>query len=210
MIISPRKKFIFFHVPKAAGSSIERALRKYANFPYARIYNYLIDYLGPRPALNLYPMHVSPAEMRSAKSAEFMDRYMKFAVVRNTWDWHCSQFHFHRKNDFTVFYNEFRTMTFDDYIDWAIEPDNIVRAKALQKRFLSYEEGPLGVDRILRFENLKADFDDLMAETGITASLPHANKSQRKQSYREEYCDAGAEKIATAFKEDIDHFGFRF
>src|SRR5215207_5524470 len=124
MLISHSKRFIFFHLPKNAGSSVEKALRQYSNYPVERIYNYMVDYLGQRAALNLFSRHITPYELQMLKSAGWMQRYVKFAVVRNSWDWHVSQYHYHIQNGDAVFHKLFRELSFSEYIAWATKPEN--------------------------------------------------------------------------------------
>jgi hypothetical protein len=170
----------------------------------------MIDYLGPKPSINLYGMHVTPLEMRNCKSQHFLDLYYKFAIVRNTWDWHCSQFFFHKEATFSAFHGEFRDMAFSDYVDWAVRPENIARARALQKKFISDEFGTIMVDKILRFERLDIDFAETCQHVGVDVALPHVNKSNRISGYKANYSKNDMKKIADAFAEDIEFFNFKF
>jgi len=210
MLISYRKKFIFFHLPKAAGSSIEGALRKYSHIPSTRLYNYMIDYLGERPALNLFERHIRPERLKSFKPMLFDGAFYKFAVVRNTWDWHCSQYYFHKNTKGTVFHEGLKDMNFSEYVEWATLEDNIQRANSRQKRYLSDNQGNLLVDKVLMFNQLASEFSVLCRELGAVANLQVKNKSQRNRSYRENYSQKDKLKIEKAHQEDIDFFGFSF
>jgi len=210
LLISHRHKFIFFHLPKAAGSSVEAALRRFSHIPTARLYNYMIDYLGQQRRLNLYERHIRPYSLLEINPHLFHNGYLKFAVVRNTWDWHCSQFHFHRKTPGTVFHAELKDAQFSDYIDWACDEDNILRANSRQKWYLSDTQGTLLVDRVLRFESLESEFGALCSTLGISAQLGTKNRSFRTRDYRDEYSESDRRKIAASHQEDIDFFGFEF
>jgi len=211
MLISKKNKFIFFHIPKVAGSSITKALRKYSDYPSERVYNYFIDYLGVQPMLNLYSRHIKPAELRAKmKNKRNFDLFFKFAFVRNTWDWHVSQFMYHKQKSDAFFHSDFNNMTFSDYVDWAIQPDNITKANARQKYFLSDLEGDLMVDFIGRHDSLISDFDFIKKKIGVKATIKIYNTSKRNKDYKSYYNDRDAEKIAQTFKEDIEYFGFKF
>ena len=153
MIISSRKKFIFFHTPKVAGSSLNAALRKYANIPSSRLYNYLLDYVGTSKFFGVYPRHISPFQLSKYLPERKFNSYTKFAFVRNPFDWHVSQYHFHRQNDFAVFYPIFKEMDFDEYLIWA--KDNVHLSKSNQYEFLSDGNGQLMVDFIGKIETIE-------------------------------------------------------
>ena len=212
MLISTRNKFIFFHVPKVAGSSINSALRKYSNLPSDRLYNYLFDLFGQVPHFGVFYRHISPFELRSLlRKKEHFDEAFKFAFVRNTWDWHVSQFHFHKQNEkFGIWHKTFVDMEFDQYVDWAVEPQNIEKTFSAQKKFLSSPEGELMVDFVGRIENIDEDFKTVCEKIGLEVELPTKNKSKRKSSYHEYYDEDTRNKIANAFEEDIQYFGFEF
>lgn len=210
MLISHSKKFIFFHIPKNAGSSIEKMLRMDSNYPIERVYNYFIDYIGTQPKINLFSMHITPLELQRIKSKGWCKNYLKFAIVRNTWDWHVSQYHFHKQNNHAIYHVIFKDMSFKQYVEWAVLAENIVSSKSMQKKFISDEAGNVLLDRVLRFEELKHDVADLMSELGINKNLPSYNRSKRKSDYRKYYSEAEKVMIEETFKEDVDYFGFDF
>ena len=211
MLISKRHKFIFFHIPKVAGSSVTRALRKHSDYPIERIYNYMIDYLGVIPRLNLYNMHITPIELQELmKNLSNFDEYYKFAFVRNPWDWHVSQFMYHKQKSNAYYHNEFKNMEFCNYVDWAIQEENIVSANARQKAFLSDNNGNLMVNFIGHFENLKRDFELIRNQIGVNSEIASVNPSKRKSNYRDYYNAELKSKIEEAFQEDINFFGYKF
>lgn len=170
----------------------------------------MIDYLGEQKPLNLYERHIRPARLMQINQKIFDKKYLKFAVARNTWDWHCSQYYFHKYSSKTMFHEEVRNLTFSEYIDWACIERNIVRANSRQKQYLSSEQGTLLVDKVLRFENLEREFSLICKELGLSASIETKNKSLRKKYYKEEYSKNDRKKIEKSHREDIDFFGFDF
>jgi len=208
MIISYRKKFIFFHTLKAAGSSLNAALRKYSNIPNNRLYNYLLDYVGTSKFLGVYPRHISPLQLSSYLPERKFNSYTKFAFVRNPFDWHVSQYHFHRQNDFAIFYPLFKEMNFDEYLIWA--RDNVHLTKSNQYEFLSDENGQLMVDFIGKIESIEESFEEIKAKLGIESKLPHRNKSVRSDSYRKYYSNRGIELVNELNSKDLTFFGYSF
>ena len=172
----------------------------------------MIDYIGEIPALNLYNRHIRPIEIKQKmKHEDNFNSYFKFAFVRNTWDWHVSQFHFHKQNKrFGYFHDTFKHMSFEEYIEWAVLENNIIEALSAQKRFLSDNNGNLMVDFVGKFENLSCDFKNVCKKLNIDTQLTKKNPSKRKKSYRDYYSDYTRNIIANTFQEDIDFFNFKF
>ena len=71
--------------------------------------------------------------------------------------------------------------SFEKYIEWKVNNDFV-----LQKDFVTDDSGKIIVDFIGRYENLSEDFQTICDKLKIDASLPHANKSQRK-TYQQYY-----------------------
>jgi|CEGF01.1.fsa_nt_gi hypothetical protein len=76
-IYSERYNFIFFHVPKSAGSSIRKALLS-------------IDPLATEHTIH----HALPADVLSAIGQSAFDSAFKFSFVRNPWDRAVSLYHY--------------------------------------------------------------------------------------------------------------------
>lgn len=72
-------------------------------------------------------------------------------------------------------------------------------------------DGRLLVDRILRFEDLTADFAALAEQLGFSGRLPHRNASRgRGRHYREWFSPQARDEIARRFARDCEHFGYTF
>ena len=65
------------------------------------------------------------------------------------------------------------------------------------------------VDFVGRYENLDDDFHAVCNMIGISAPLPHLNRSTHAE-YRCYYSDQLARKIASRYSEDIDLFRYEF
>lgn len=208
MLISRRHRFIFFHVPKAAGSSITAAFQRYSDFPYARLYHYMFELLGKQTWLNLYPRHISPLELKGELGDSSFARYFKFAFVRNPFDWHVSQYHFHKQKKGAYFHETFKDMSFGDYVEWAVE--NTVKARSCQKRFLSDEHGVLMVDQVGKVENMITDVRSIAARLDLQVEVLQKNMSERKGDYRNHYNERTRRLIEESHREDLEAFGYTF
>ena len=75
-----------------------------------------------------------------------------------------------------------------------------------QLEYLLSEDGNIIVDRVLRFENLREEFDVLAQEIGLNGALPHANKTTFTQPKEKYYSDKSRIIIRQRFKKDFDYF----
>jgi len=213
-LISYKYSFIFIHIYKIAGSSIRKALRKYA-YPnrFKLILNLLtksvLKRLGKNIILPYYPemmlpAHISAKELQNHIPEDIFKEFYKFAFVRNPWDWQVSFYFYMKQNPNHFQYDIVKTMTFEEYINWRVESD-----LKLQKDSVVDDNGDLLVDFIGRYENLNADFQAICDRLGIRASLPYRNKSTHRD-YREYYTEETKRIVEVNFKEDIDFFGYTF
>lgn len=200
-MVSFQKRFIFVHVPKTAGNSIQSVLREYSEDEIValRAGQDGIERFGLRNPEFKIKKHSTLAEYRAALGeARFRDLY-KFTGVRNPWDRMISYYFRPTQHPTTWNRKEFRK----------------VMLKALSvPDYLRLEEGeedPFGnVDYIIRFENLADDFHSVCAVLGIpTARLPQYNRSTREH-YSKYYDDELRELVRKRFAMEIERFGYTF
>ncbi|MFZ7145435.1 MAG: sulfotransferase family 2 domain-containing protein [Bacteroidota bacterium] len=210
MIISHKKKFIFIHIYKVAGTSIRKALDPFndmsaADFPW---YQNIIFWLGAR--YNIFSQHsmnhIKAAHLKQLLPGKIYNEYFKFSFVRNPWDWQVSLYHFMIQNTKHPQHHIIKKMkNFDEYIDWVVKNEH-----SLQKDFLYDKEGNLIVDYIGKFENLQEDFKEICLRLEIEpVALPLTNKSSHSH-YRDYYSNESRDKIYETFKEDIEYFHYKF
>lgn len=203
MIISHRKRFVFIHINKAAGTSIKNALKPYADFMY-RKYTlrralYVLGLGGP------VAEHSTAVEIRERIGHTRFNDYFTFAFVRNPWDWQVSQYHYILNRPLHPQHRIVKSLNgFAEYLEWHIEHD-----KMSQKRFVTDERDNLLVDYIGRFENIASDFAAICERIGLECRLPHVNVSDHS-NYRQYYDDRTAHLVAEQFQEDIEFFGYHF
>ena len=217
MLISYSHRFIFFHVTKAAGSSIKAALKEYAieleKFKIARPPKILGD--QPNPMYEMWESTVWHAKARDAKKElpeEVYNNFYKFAFVRNPWDWQVSYYHFILKEPTHIRYELVKSMSgFEEYLEWVIKTKNPFPkgATKLQKDIITDRDGKLIVDFVGRYENLAKDFQSVCKILNINPSLPHINSSGNRD-YKSLYNEKTKKIVAENFKEDIDLFSYTF
>lgn len=128
------------------------------------------------------------------------DQYFSFAVVRNPWDRVVSNFFYLDKISHPM-------------LRGAKTPGEWVRSGNLWCYPASYYlliNGQVGVNRVIRYENLTKDFRKVCKKIGIKAAkLPRTNSSPHKH-FTEYYDDESREIVADIFKQDIVLFKYKF
>jgi len=184
-VISHKHKCIFVHIPKSAGTSIEK-------FFIGRDW-WFIDketkHLHAKTAKKIYK--------------ENWNEYFTFSFVRNPWDLMVSWYKF-RKN---------HNLSFDKFLtEYKINPRRRywLPKTLYQTDFLVDDDGKLLIDFVGKFENLQEDFNIICDKIKISQQkLPHKNKTKRKH-YTEYYDDETREIVAKKYAKDIEYFGYKF
>tara|TARA_B100000519_G_scaffold201447_2_gene217002 strand:+ start:959 stop:1591 length:633 start_codon:yes stop_codon:yes gene_type:complete len=209
-MINRDHKFIFIHIPKTGGTSIESV--------------FVAD-----AAEKDVPFKHGNARQYQKKFSKAFSSYFKTSVVRNPWDMVASLYSWlwHTDSPFNRWPKKWRSQT-QTPLDWTlnewIKSDQFLRSshRALsidnphprqentQLDWISDSNGDLLIDYIMRFENLQHDFDTVCDIIGIPAQkLPHLNKSKRKH-YSECYDNEARKIVAEKYAKDIDYFGYKF
>ncbi|MFM5897573.1 MAG: sulfotransferase family 2 domain-containing protein [Dolichospermum sp.] len=217
MLISYSHKFIFFHVPKAAGLSIKKALQSYAQepekFKISRPQKMLGDKINPFYEIwSSSILHAKSKDVKKELSSEVYNSFYKFAFVRNPWDWQVSYYHFILKEKTHIRHELVKSMTgFEEYLEWVINTKNPFPkgATKLQKEIVTDSQGRLIIDYVGRYETLATDLNYVCQRLNLQASLPYLNQSKHR-NYREYYNTRTMKLVADNFQEDIALFGYTF
>lgn len=193
---------IFIHIPKAAGTSVRRALYGTKSF------------------------HIPAARYRAADKQRF-DTYFKFCFVRNPWDRVCSAYHYlWSKREAEPTFPDHRwaayylsdVSSFEDFIG-RLEDDPSFRSAI--RRYIHFRDqrdwitapGARGrplVDFIGRYEQLNEDYRVLEDQLGLTATLPSERVRAGRQDYRRMYDSRMVDIVARIYAADIGLFGYDF
>jgi len=190
-MISDTHKFIFVHIIKTGGTSIERFFKKGGGtkHQFAKKYKEQVD------------------------NKKWED-YFKFTFVRNPWDKMVSQYFYIQRNNngnyhltFREFILAFESCPETDYIDGIGIP---VKFNPIQSPWIYDDMGNCMVDFVGRFENYERDFNVICDKIRIPhQKLPYYNTSDHK--HYSEYYDKDTQKIIEEkFANDIKHFGYEF
>ena len=196
-----RKRFLFVHIPKTAGNSIQSALRDYSEDELVplRAEQDGIERFGLRSPNYKVRKHSTLAEYSDALGHEQFGQLYKFTCVRNPWDRMVSYYFTPTQRPETWDRKKFRTM-----ISKAVSVADYLRLDR-------DEEDPfMNVDFIMRFEYLADDFRTVCGALDIPpTTLPQYNRSNREH-YSKYYDDGLRELVRARFAAEIERFGYRF
>lgn len=179
--------FVFIHINKTGGTSIEAALK-------------------------LPLEHKTALEKRQELGEKRWASSYKFSVVRNPWDKVVSHFHYRVQTNQTGLKSGKL-----DFNGWVLEtyakqnPTYYDKPLMFMPQFdwISDEDGRVIVDYICRFESLAHDFGRVCESLGRRVELPH-KKSSTRAGYREYYTPESVEIVRKWFVKDINAFGYEF
>jgi len=179
--------YIFIHINKTGGSSIEKAL-------------------------NIPTEHKTALEKIEEIGIKSWNKKLTFTVIRNPWDKVVSQYHYRVSTNQTnlrdnpVEFKEWVNLVYGEQDSYYYDTPKMFLP---QLDWITDHNGKILIDAIIRFENLQNDFNDILAKLGRTKTLPHIKKSKRG-NYREYYDEETIEIVRNWFMEDIDKFDYQF
>ena len=201
-MISFQKRFLFVHIPKTAGNSIQSILRDYSEDELVALRKEQdgIERFGLRNPNYKIRKHSRLSEYRDALGDERFRSLYKFTCVRNPWDRMVSYYFTPTQPPET-----WKTKKFRGIISKAVSVTDYLRLN-------EGEEDPFtNVDYIMRFENLADDFRAVCNQLGISpATLPQYNRSNRREHYSKYYDNELREFVRQRFAAEIERFGYTF
>ena len=222
-MISHKHRCIFIHIPKAAGSSIEKKLGFFGELADGVQDHRRIRDIEPLPISKWLQSNYWPSiearvkgviKQRRHISSQNYHQYYKFTFVRNPWarsySWYRNVIRDPQHQRVLnvspdCSFKEFLTHHLDDS-NWAMQP---------QLDWITDAQGLIPLDCIGRFENLQDDFAKVCHALGIEdVNLPtllkHSSGNGANVHYTEAFDAESQDIIATAFKEEIEYFKFEF
>lgn len=215
MLVSDRKRFVFLHNPKAAGSSIRSALGKYDD----RNNFYWNHEDNPRLSRVVDKAHITLDDFSVYPDAPLIDDYFAFGFVRNPYSRVYSAF-LERKSQWgltgEVDFNQFVRSELNEInirFDW-----NFVHF-CPQFHFF-YRGGKCKADFIGHFETLQRDFPRALNLASLDADidLPYLNRRSidatdsknnlEKSHHLEKYDAISLSVVNRLYDRDFVYFGY--
>lgn len=196
--------FVFIHIPKTAGISIQQWYRK----TYGKFHKC---------------MH---GDVRHPNIKQEMQYSDSFCVVRNPYDLVSSWYRYKRQmlqepRHWDQEELEAWRKGFDYWLPAYIDKINYTRDKTTggynpispSRCQLDYitEDGEIKVTHILKFETLNEDIKQINAITGKDVQLPHRNKTEVQfRDYRKVYTKKTRKLVEKYYEKDLNQFDYEF
>jgi len=203
-MLSLEHKFLFVHIPKTGGNSIQQALIDYSEDRIV-LANHFQDGVN---RFGIYSPNI-PSRKHSAINdyASMLDREIfndifKFSCVRNPWD-RLISFYFSP-------HNGVKTWDRDMFISLVKRVRPMIDYLRVHNTGINRAKSSIDIDYIIRYERLQDDFDAVCDKLELPRrSLPHRNKSDHNY-YSEYYDDALLKMVSNLFAKDIELFRYDF
>ena len=220
-MISLKKSFLFVHIPKTGGNSIQSVLAAFSDdeIVATKPHQDGVERFNVRNRRYGTNKHATLADYRAALEREVYAGLFKFAVIRNPWDWLVSWYFSPRrllKRDLAEGAPAWDREAFLGLLDEVPTFRHYLAAPTLGQRLAETtglrRPAPLDgdVDALLRFEHLDEDFQAVCRRLDIPpVPLPVRNRSARGP-YAEYYDDELAERVREKFHEVIAYGGYTF
>jgi hypothetical protein len=206
MLISHRHKFIFVHVQKSAGESIEAALRPFCD---------AAD-LADLQSTGLHS-HATAEQIIGAIGRRRWDSYFKFALERNPWD-KCVSIYYYQREHWSRYWKWWRPAP-KSFQDWFYPYFGLWTKKLTPSHWLYTLNGQVAVDYLGRYESLADNFDEICRRIGLgKVELPVVNRSRlrttpdglRQRDYREHYTSDICKRVGEIYHREVELLGYSF
>jgi len=187
-----------------------------------------------------YGRHATLERVREQLGRALWDNYFKFAITRNPWDLVVSQYlwairrddeHSYtgalgrslkrfwtnplrvRKNLKVLGGNLARPLLWMDVVTFEFFVRHMLRYYEPNDLFYFDPSGSVGLDFLIRYEDLQNDYTAVCERIGLpTSALPSLKTKTRhaRRHYSTYYDDQTRELVAQAYHRHVEHFGYRF
>ena len=220
-MISHKYKCIFIHIPKTAGTSIEKKLGLFEELSWGVQDHRTIKDIRPIDLSSLIQILIHNQRGYSRRSLfrkilfsntservskNQYENYFRFTIVRNPWDRIYSWYrgimrdpkHGYENCDFKTFVKKYKNHS----------------GLKSQLYWITDFEDKIAVDKIIRFENLASEILDVFNILNMKDfALPHlldSEKTGKKKDYRGDYDEELFEIVMNTYDEEIRLFDYKF
>lgn len=203
-MLSLSHRFLFIHIPKTGGNSIQHILRHYSeDVIFAYPHQDGVERFEVRGEYTKWK-HDSLAHYKNVIPPDVYEKLFRFSVVRSPWSraisFYFSPHHWVKRQQTPHWSRDLFLTTLED-----LQPN---------VDYLKTNDRVEELHEIIRYERLGEDLPGVLRRAGIDLEehrLPHVNRS-RIGNYRDYYRD-DPDLVAIVhdrFREDIEQFGYAF
>ena len=220
MPISHKHHTIFVHVPKAAGTSINKMLecdseKHLVSFDWVRNMKQVpalpgMSYEEMMEILYCHPQHLKAHQLKLLFPNEWKT-YYKFAIIRNPYERAVSEYEYiqkHRVNKAL----DFRNVDFETFMSMVYKLPPHTRKLIFDYHFDNQKDfvtinNKIAVDEIYRYENIAT----CMRMLEIMTDNPQVHELKFKEKpYQEYYTPLAKYYVEQLFQDDLRYFSYRF
>ncbi|WP_285164745.1 sulfotransferase family 2 domain-containing protein [Shewanella goraebulensis] len=199
-MLSIKHQFLFIHLPKTAGNSIQNVLCEYSEDNKVCL-NAIQDGVerfeirSNDPSLH---KHSSLQQYRDALAPNLFDKLFVFTTVRNPWE-----------RMISFYFSPHRQMT-----EWNKDSFiQLVNSVATLPELLSLKESRVwseNVNKVMRFEHLQHDFDSVCHDIGIPCAPLYVRNKSTRADYITYYDAELISLVREKFSEEIAFGDYHF
>ena len=223
-MLSLKHHFLFIHIPKTAGNSIQQVLDKYADENIVAVKPWQDGVEDFEIVSKKYgtSKHSTLREYRKILGKLDYKSLYKFTVVRNPWDRAISTYFYTKKyrqpqeNINRPNYSgeiKFSKEEFIEILDivspvtkWVCTDNRVLKLlKPHHNRLVKTD-----IDFFIRYENLNDDFNQVCERIGIPFENPGIRNKIDREYYSDYYDAETRDMVSRKFRDEIDYFGYEF
>ncbi len=213
MPMSHDLKCVYVHIPKTAGTSIEKAMGMFDDWRVentSKMFGLIQSpQIRERIRVTKFLQHLTAAELRELAPDEF-HAYHSFSFVRNPWDRMVSIYCNKDPNLIEYAHSRGIDLTNTTFNEFLHKTEELVHVHLIpQHEFIVDRNGNVLVNFVGRFERIFDDFSVVCNKLNIQRVLPYENRSLR-EDYRKYYDPKSRDHIERRYKDDIEFFGYSF
>ncbi len=218
MPISRQFKIIFVHIPRVAGTSVEKylgmgSIDQLFSFDKIKLTKWSKKFPENSPEQSKTPQHLTALELKKVIPENIFNSFYKFSIVRNPFDRIISEYLHIKDTSQPPYLARFKTMSLDDFVLEGLSLSQTERINLFdghletQCSYVLDENKSLLVDKVFKLENLQECVDFLKNIVGIEA-FPHARNTTPIENFT--FSEESKEMIKIFYKEDFDFFGYTY
>ena len=201
MLVNNKRKLVFIHIPKNAGTTFKSVL-----------YSTHGDVEWERPFTDEKKYTHSPLKSFYASFPESKD-YKVITIIRNPYERALSWYSYYRTPTYYNRHPQMRAVhyaqqSFLEFLKWY---NRSFKSKweMLPQVWWYTHKNKLHSDYQIRFENLEQDINKVSKELDMDIiKIPHNNKSSESLTVGDVYCDESISIINEWYKEDFQKLGY--